>query len=1689
MDDSGKLNFIATLDTTDLQAKAQQAQDAFARLGTTAEAEGDRIETVFSNIGKAIGTASSAAAAVNFTKQVFNVRTEMQNTEAMLRVFLGSAEKANAFFKDLQGAAYWNVFEFKDLAAQSAQLLAYKTNVEDVIPTLTKLSEIAAGTNTELEGLVSIYNKVKANDRLDSHAIISLGNKGIDVKQVLADIKSVETGQKVLRTEIDATALKFKDLEAVINHVSTDGGMFDGMMVEKMKTLGDTWGLMQDNLTNMFNEIGEATQDWLRSGMNVGNFLIENYQEVAKVLGILVAAYGATKAANIAMSIAQKNGTGIALINNTVWATRAKLLHDELKNGTNVTQSIRNIKKAQEEEIATLKASITEQQHAELIKQSRIANLDKILTQQQKKQLQELGISQTDEQYIPIASSLLDKEQQIALSKAELTNHNQQYIDSLKAVITANEEESKSIDGLIDAAQNHVNTLQEQYEAIGQQRDELADRVDVLTQLRDAELNNADGVREVVAQQKLEEAQEQLNTAETRLNTVAEQLNTAEKNLSTLQSRKKTLAQNAETIATQQSTLATRTYTTAKALAGKAIQAFTVSIKAMGAAIKANPIGFLVTAVLTLYNVISKLISKHKEEQEQQQANTKAVLEYNNEVGKELDRMNDLRTTMDHAEKGTRVYNEALRDLNKMCQEYNVTQFETNDTLQEQANKYANLQAAIEQATAARIKDKQIEAIRNTRNENDASTIEDFNDAMTKRKNRGTKALGKFFDSDDASNQRKRETFASLMQLKASGVAQGTLQRNKALQELYSALEKYSGTEVTRNAKVTINEYFDKLTQSASETAAEIKEVDEVLSEFGKTAQHQPEVFQTNAEKLAQYNEQLAEVRKQLKEKRKSDYKWSENEDAATELDNLEKQEKELLSKIKTISGKDDKKKSTKDPLAEAKKLIEQYRTAQKNYNQQLAEDARQLGYDVEQSRIDTMRDGLAKTLAQNALNHKKEQDQIEKLTQERIAKRKELALAEWLASHPDKADDTDAQQAFVNSLDYSISRLNTLANKLHQLSNGNVDLLSHPTTYGATPASVKSVSTADGSEVQILITPVLPDGTELTSAELDAYVSDVLAGSADILQADTKGIVINVGAGSEKGEEISRLQKEYSDLSQIHDAAQTSMAISDEAYQRANKQAFQDILDQVATYEERRLKIQKDYAAKRAELYEGDGITLKQGVQQEHVDNLNSQESDDLDALDNEIASREETFSAWVETLTTYGLEELEQMLTQAQAQLQAAEAAGKKGKELAQARASVTKLQNEIKKLKAQQDVAPKPKKNDIQQWKSLGNAIGSTSDILSDVADMMGEVRGASLKTIAGLMSSASSAISTITTTVEGAIAAETAAAVGGATAVSMVEKASVILTVISAVIQVISAVVNAIVASSDGAHDRKIEKAQAQVDALQESYDQLADAIDRAYSKDASNLIAQQNQLLEQQKAQYRLMIAEEKEKKKSDSDKIAEWEQTLRDIDKQIASNKEAAVDAVFGEDLQSAIENFADAYSEAWANGEDRAISAKDTVRKMMRQMVQESIKAAIQSGQKMQEIRAKLQAFYQDGVLTDDEQSTIESMAERLQQELDNQFDWAKNLLEDPSEREGGKKGIANASQESIDELNGRMTAVQGHTYSISENTILIQQNVAAINDNVAAIRIATEQTSDNVRRMSRTLDEMQMQGVRLRN
>jgi hypothetical protein len=93
---------------------------------------------------------------------------------------------------------------------------------------------------------------------------------------------------------------------------------------------------------------------------------------------------------------------------------------------------------------------------------------------------------------------------------------------------------------------------------------------------------------------------------------------------------------------------------------------------------------------------------------------------------------------------------------------------------------------------------------------------------------------------------------------------------------------------------------------------------------------------------------------------------------------------------------------------------------------------------------------------------------------------------------------------------------------------------------------------------------------------------------------------------------------------------------------------------------------------------------------------------------------------------------------------------------------------------------------------------------------------------------------------------------------------------------------------------------------------------------------------------------------------------------------------------------------------------------------------------------------------------------------------------------ISDIADRQGqSAKGLAQASQDSIDELNGRMTAIQGHTSSLVENTRTLVLHSAETLRYVRGIADDTTQLYDikhGIGSMQVALADINRRGVKLR-
>lgn len=231
---------------------------------------GSQVKSIMGNIAAIAGIGLGLSELKDFFNQSKEWRMYFQDIESSFKVFLGSAEKGTEFTEKLQKYAYYNMFEFSDLAAASQQMISYGHDVDSIIPRLDQLSNVATGTHGSIMELVDAYNRAKATGVVDARGVQSWAVKGVMIRDVLRDLGETTAG----------TTITFEQLNKVLDHVTGEGGQFHNLMGEMMSNVSAEAGQLEDNLSLMFNEVGTQYEDVFVRFLKLQGDIVDNYRDI-----------------------------------------------------------------------------------------------------------------------------------------------------------------------------------------------------------------------------------------------------------------------------------------------------------------------------------------------------------------------------------------------------------------------------------------------------------------------------------------------------------------------------------------------------------------------------------------------------------------------------------------------------------------------------------------------------------------------------------------------------------------------------------------------------------------------------------------------------------------------------------------------------------------------------------------------------------------------------------------------------------------------------------------------------------------------------------------------------------------------------------------------------------------------------------------------------------------------------------------------------------------------------------------------------------------------------------------------------------------------------------------------------------------------------------------------------------------
>ena len=207
-------------------------------------------------------------------------------------------------------------FDLLGLAGGAKQLMAYGAEANKVNDILVRLGNIASGLSIPLNDIVYLYGTTMVQGRLYAQDVRQFTGRGIPLVKELATMYG-KTAEEI-NAMVSEGKIGFPEVEKVINKLTNSGGQFYNLMEKQSKSLTGMISNLGDAWDNALNKLGEQNQDILASGISGASYLVENLDDVLRIVKAIAVAYGSYKAAIVLNTLATKGYTGVAFIDNPV---------------------------------------------------------------------------------------------------------------------------------------------------------------------------------------------------------------------------------------------------------------------------------------------------------------------------------------------------------------------------------------------------------------------------------------------------------------------------------------------------------------------------------------------------------------------------------------------------------------------------------------------------------------------------------------------------------------------------------------------------------------------------------------------------------------------------------------------------------------------------------------------------------------------------------------------------------------------------------------------------------------------------------------------------------------------------------------------------------------------------------------------------------------------------------------------------------------------------------------------------------------------------------------------------------------------------------------------------------------------------------------------------------------------------
>ena len=1482
---NGALAFKATLDINDFNVSAQAMERSIKQVSSTAVSESsvmdNSIQSFAQNGAKYIVSYLVGQGMGTLLQSIVQTRGQFQQLEIAFTTMLKSGTQAKGLMDRLIDTAAKTPFDLSGIASSAKQMLAYGSTVDNVVDELVMLGNVASGVGAPLQDIAYLYGTLRTQGRAFTVDIRQFAGRGIPIYEELAKVLGVTKDE--VSNLVTEGKVGFAEVEKAFQNMTGKAGTYYNLMQEQSKSLTGMISNMGDAWEQSLNKLGADNQDVFAGAIESATYMAEHLDDILRILKAVAIGYGSVKAAIVLNTLATKGYTGVALLDNTARQAKISLMKLEAVATGQMVAQTKAMVAAQNSHVAALQAQLTVEEHANMVKQLRIATIQQMLTIQQAEYLSNLNLTASSANYEAVVLSVLTVEQKQALSKLDLSAKSAVYRAALENEVAVKTQNSAAT---LNAMRTDVKAAVKMESA---RADALAAKAAVerayLEVYRAQQTGNAEKI--AIATKKMEAAED--NAAIARKTALATQ--------SDFYAKKKLL----EATATKQSTAASVADTTAKTTQGAVTSVLTaittkatVAVKALWASMMSNPIGWVMGLIGALVSVITLFTGKQKEA-------TTATGEFQDTTKKEIDDLNLLFAVLQNTEKGTQTHKNTIEKINAVCKQYNKTLLDENATLDLQRLKYEELTTAIQQTTAEKIKAKyteqamqelvqsQTDALDKLKENAEDATYKEIQEVMETTPEGVTVMMNKVVDVASSSIRGASgavwdavESMAveSANQLKGLTGQAYTDAFNNSLNSIVSQVKQStSATDKEMDAfKSNIKTYLESIVQSAKKADETIGKVNKELEAFiaPKDTTSVTESTDYVAMSFNELDKKIGETQKSIDTLNAKKVK--------VEADNTQLKElKDLLDKLNgavntkttnlnTEKGISDRIKQLKD-LREAaiigssdyksydtqiKKLearLPKHTTGDKadSAAKQLRERQLEADRKLEADRIAVLEEGYEKRKRTLSLQHKEALDNIDKEEKALAKARKDAGKGGLSKSEKDGFDerrtlenkkyDKAQNKLFDGEIEYKKQQY---ALYFRWVRNMGEDVAN--TQFATLLKGGKSYKEYVENEIKALKDKqqagTLTEGESNQLISLNMQYNEITGAKSamDSFKESVSKTIQQAQTLAEKLEAIAdakeKLANGSSGLVGADEKAEATLFVSEED-EKLQEEVQQKILSSYRTFEEQRNDIQKEYALLRA-------AAQKTG-DQERINQVNKSEAEALSTLTANMLKQSDSWKKLFGDLDSLSVAEIDKLVADIETKLKDADLKLNPVDyralidSLNQAKETLIS-KNPFKALGTFYDDYIEAKKKLAEAKANVAAGKGTDEDVKKAEADMKKAAKGVtkSIETITDTATTCGNAIASMFSDLGQddlanglGTAMELFGQLGNAAASVGKMMSGDILGGVTGMVSAVTSVVGIFAKLHDSKYEKKIQNLQKEIDALEQSYNRLERAYNNTY----------------------------------------------------------------------------------------------------------------------------------------------------------------------------------------------------------------------------------------------------------------